>query len=189
MTSLVAESAQVRSVDVIEAFRGALARFEQRVQDALETLSGETRRAADWLEHERPAHWKEQTRLADDALQQAKLELHRCLMYPVDGERPSCREERANLKKAQTRVDYCHEKTERVKHWKRQLHHELFEYEGRIGHLRRMLETDLPRARIRLQQIVRRLDAYQIEHPPESSDTEARSKVEDSEQQDFTEKQ
>lgn len=184
----VAESAQVRSVDAIEAFRGALARFEQRAQDALEALSGETRRADDWLRDDRPAYWKEQTRLADEAVQQAKIDLNRCLMYPVADERPSCREERANLKQAQTRSDYCREKTERVKHWKRQLHHELFEYEGRIGHLRRMLETDLPRARIRLQQIVRRLDAYQIERPPESREHEGRLNPENAEPQSIAEK-
>lgn len=160
--------AQVRSVDAIEAFRGALARFEQRAQDALQTLGSEVRRADDWLQHDRPSYWKEQIRLASDVVQKAKIDLERCLMYPVSSERPACREERANLKKAQARLDYCREKTERVKYWKRQLHHELFEYEGRVGQLRRMLETDLPLARTRLQQIVRRLDAYQVEQPPES---------------------
>ncbi len=178
----MSSSAQVRSVDAIEAFRGALARFEQRAQDALEALSGETRRAADWLQHDRPAYWKEQTRLADDAVQQAKIDVQHCLMYPVADERPACREERANLRRAQTRSDYCREKNELVKHWKRQFHHELFEYEGRIGHLRRMLETELPQARTRLQQIVRRLDAYQIERPPESVEHEERLNVEDAEQ-------
>lgn len=176
----MSDSAQVRSVDAIEAFRGALARFEQRAQDAIEELSGVTRRAADWLEHDRPAHWKEQTRLADESVQQTKIELHRCLMYPVADERPSCREERANLKQAKGRADYCREKIERVKYWKRQLNHELFEYEGRISHLRRMLEDEIPKARIRLQQIVRRLDAYQIERPPESRDPDERLKGENS---------
>lgn len=162
------DHAQVRSVDAIEAFRGALARFEQRVEDALDTLRAELQRAADWLEHDRPAYWKEQSRLAAEVVQQAKIDLERCLMYPVADERPSCREERANLDQAKARLEYCREKTERVKHWKRELHHELFEYEGRVGHLRRMLEADLPLARARLQQVVPRLDAYQIERPPAS---------------------
>jgi exonuclease VII large subunit len=160
--------ARVRSVDAIEAFRGTLGRFEQRVQDALDTLRGELQRAADWLEHDRPAYWMEQSRQAAGVVQQAKIDLERCLMYPVADERPSCREERATLERAKARLEYCREKTERVKHWKRELHHELFEYEGRVGHLRRMLEADLPSARARLQQVVRRLDAYQIERPPES---------------------
>jgi exonuclease VII large subunit len=162
--------AHVHSIDAIEAFRGALARFEERVQDSLETLRAELQRATDWLQHDRPASWKEQLRLAAEGVQQAKIDLERCLMYPVADERPACREERASLDRAKARQEYCREKSERVKHWKRELHHALFEYEGRVGHLRRMLETDLPLARARLRQFVRRLDAYQIERPPESVD-------------------
>lgn len=158
--------AHVHSIAAIESFRGAIARFELRVQDALENLSGEMRRVVDWLEHDRPRHWKEQSRLASDAVHQAKINLERCLTFTVGDERPSCREEKADLKKAQLRVEYCREKSERVKHWNRELQHELFEYEGRVGQLRRMLETELPAARAKLQQIVRRLDAYQIERPP-----------------------
>ena len=161
-------SAQVRSSESIEQFRAALAKFESRAQDALDTLATELRRASNWLEHDCPAHWKRQAKLGEDAVHQAKLDLERCLIFPVAGERPACREERAALKKAQQRVEYCREKNERVKHWSRQLHHELFEYEGRIGQLQRLLETDLPKARARLQQIVRRLDEYRIEKPPSS---------------------
>ncbi|NOY28706.1 MAG: hypothetical protein GXP28_00600 [Planctomycetes bacterium] len=158
--------AQVQSVEAIEIFRGALAQFEQRAQDALELLSGELRRALDWLEHERPSYWKEQNRIAGDEIHQAKRDLQRCLAFPVADERPSCREERAILKRSQVRLEQCREKSERVRYWKRQLHHELLEYEGRIGSLQRLLEIELPAARAKLQQIVRRLDAYQIERPP-----------------------
>ena len=161
-------SAQVRSSESIEQFRGALAKFESRSQDALDALAAQLQRAIMWLEHDCPAYWKKQTKLAEDAVHQAKLDLERCLMFPVAGERPACREEKAALKKAQLRLEYCREKSERVKHWNRQLQHELFEYEGRVSHLQRLLETELPIARARLQQIVRRLDEYRIERPPSS---------------------
>ena len=160
--------AQVRSVEAIEHFRLQLAKYEQRVQSALETLTAEMQRAADWLEHDRPQHWKVQTKRAEDAVQQAKLDLERCLIFPIAGERPACREEKAVLRKARDRVDYCREKSERVRHWKRQMHHELFEYQGSVGQLKRILETELPAARAKLQQIVRRLDAYQVEKPKSS---------------------
>ncbi len=162
--------AQVQSVAEIEIFRGALARFEQQAQAALETLTGELRRATDWLQHDRPAYWREQHRLATEGVHQAKLDVERCLTFPVAGERPACREEKANLKKAQVRLEHCREKQELVKHWNCQLQHELVEYEGRIGHLRRMLETELPLAKAKLQLVVRRLDAYKIESPPTVAD-------------------
>jgi len=160
--------AQVRSVEAIERFRHQLAKFEEQVQDTLETLTAELQRATDWLKYDRLSHWKKQRKLAEDVVHQAKLDLERCLIFPIAGERPSCREERAVLKKAQQQVEYCRGKAERVQHWNRHLQHELFEYEGRIGHMRRLLENELPAARAKLQQIVRRLDEYQIESAPRS---------------------
>jgi len=162
--------AQVQSVETIENFRAALTQFEQRAQDSLENLSSELRRALDWIEHERPAYWKEQRRIASDKIHQARRDLERCQAFPIGDERPACREERANLKKSQARLDLCREKSERVQHWNRQLHHELHEYTGRVGCLKRLLESELPAARAKLQQIVRRLDAYRIERPPASVD-------------------
>ncbi len=160
-------ASQVQSVEAVDAFRSALAKFELRSQSALEALTAELRRAIAWIEYDCPAYWKQQTKLAEDQVHQLKLDLERCLIFPVAGERPSCREERSVLKKGQQRLEHCCAQSERVKHWKRNLQHELFEYQGRVGELQRMLETDLPAARVTLQQIVRRLDEYQIERPPE----------------------
>jgi len=162
--------ANVHSIAAIESFRGTLAQFESRVQNALESLSAEMRRLTDWLEHDRPRHWKEQTRNASDEVHQAKINLGRCLTFKVGDERPSCREEKAALRKAKLHVEYCHDKAERVKYWNRQLQHELCEYEGRVGHLKRLLENELPAARAKLKQIVRQIDAYRIERPPEISE-------------------
>ncbi|HCK42431.1 MAG: hypothetical protein CMJ72_11475 [Planctomycetaceae bacterium] len=162
--------AKVHSVKAIEDFRVALSRFEQRAQHALEALTAEVRRSLEWLEHDCPAYWKKQIRHSEDAVHQAKIELERCLMFPVAGERPACREQRAEFKKAQARLEYCHEKHERTKYWNRQLQHEQFEYEGRLGQLQRMLEIDLPAARSKLQSMERRLEEYRIERPPEKSE-------------------
>ncbi len=159
--------AQVRNVEAIENFRAQLAKYEERVQLSLEALTSELQRATDWLRNDRPSFWKKQTKLAEDAVHEAKMELERCLMFPtVSGERPACREERTALKKAQARLEYCREKVEKVRYWNRQIQHEMSEYSGRIGQLKRILETELPAARARLQQIVRRLDEYQIERTP-----------------------
>jgi hypothetical protein len=82
-------------------------------------------------------------------------------MFPIADERPSCYEERMALKKAQARYAYCQEKEERVRHWQRSVQHELFEYEGRISQLVRLVEVDMPQALGVLARIVRRLEEYQ----------------------------
>lgn len=160
--------AQVRSVAAIERFRASLAEFEHRVQNSLDTLSSELNRANDWLDHACPRYWQQQEKDAADAVHQAKLDLERCLIFPIAGEKPACREERAALKTAQQRQDYCREKRDMVRHWRGVLRHEQYEYEGRIGHLRRLLEVDLPAARAKLNVILRRIEGYTIERPPES---------------------
>jgi hypothetical protein len=160
--------AQVRSVAAIERFRVSLVEFEHRAQNALDELTAQLRRATDWLDSDCPAYWVHQEKAAADAVHQAKLDLERCLIFPVAGEKPACREEKAMLKAAKDRLDYCREKRQVVRHWRGILQHEAFEYLGRIGHLRRLLETDLPAARAKLELIIRRVEGYTIERPPES---------------------
>jgi hypothetical protein len=158
--------AQVRSAAAIEAFLAALAKCELAVADALEGLEAQLRRSGEWVEHDRPAHWRQQTRDAQDAAQQAKAELERCLMFPVADERPACREERAALREAEERLEYCRSKAAHVRLWRQRFQHELFEYRGRVGPLRQALETDLPQARGALRRTLERLDAYRLEGPP-----------------------
>jgi hypothetical protein len=160
--------AQVRSTQAIDVLQASLARFQQRAQAALDSLDAEIRRSAEWVEHDRPSHWRNATHEAEDAVHQAKIELERCLLFSLAGERPACREQKAALKAAQARLAYCRDKADVVKQWQRNFRHESFEYDGRVGQLRRLLEHDVPKARALLMKVLRRLDEYQIERPPEA---------------------
>jgi hypothetical protein len=161
--------AQVRSTDAVDSLSAALARFAERVQNALDALDAEMHRADDWIEHDRPGHWRTQIREAEDRVHETKLDLERCLlMTMMDGQRPACREQKAALAEAKRRLEYCREKAERVRHWQRSFRHEMFEYDGRIGQLRGLLDQQIPAARGVLAKIARRLEEYQIERPPES---------------------
>lgn len=153
--------ANVHSLESIEAVKTALSLFEERVGDALTEITAELRRMLEWLEHDRPRHWRNQLRVAMDQEHDARQALNRCLMFPIADERPSCYEERMNLKKAQARLAYCQEKSERVRHWQQVVQQELFEYEGRTSQLTRLIEADVPRAKHVLTQIIRRLEEYQ----------------------------
>jgi hypothetical protein len=152
--------ANVQSLEAIEAVRNALASFGDQVSDALTELQSEMRRVADWLQHDRPRYWRTQIRVANDGVHAAQQALHRCLMFPIAKERPSCYEERAALKKAQARLAYCQEKDERVRHWQRVVQHELFEYEGRISQLVRVVEEEVPMAMGVLAKVLRHLEEY-----------------------------
>ena len=153
--------ARVHSLTSIESVRTAMTSFVDQVGDALTELESEMRRVQEWLEHDRPRYWKTQVRLSIDQVHEAQQALHRCLMFPVANERPSCYEERAALKKAQARQAYCEEKAERVRHWQQVVQHELFEYQGRISQMVRLVEVDVPQAIGVLTKIMRHLEEYQ----------------------------
>ena len=152
--------AKVYSSESIEAVRMALMSFSEQVSDALTELSAEMRRMQEWLDHDRPRHWKVQVRKAMDAAHEAQQALHRCLMFPIGNERPSCTEERAALKKAKARLEYCQEKEDRLRHWQQTLRHEMFEYDGRISQLVRLVEIEVPQAIGVLNKILRNLEEY-----------------------------
>ncbi|TWT94755.1 hypothetical protein Pla108_36040 [Botrimarina colliarenosi] len=152
--------AQVRSFDAIQLVRDELVKFGQKSTDGIEELAAEIRRVIDWVEHDRPAYWKLRVRKAHDAVTEAKANLHRCLMYPINDEQPSCAEERAALKKAEANLVHCREKQERVRGWARTLRHELHEYEGRIAKLRTLVELDTPRAVALLDRTILSLEKY-----------------------------
>jgi hypothetical protein len=154
-------SANVRSMPAVTAAKIALGSFADQVEQALALIEVETRRVLDWLQHDRPRHWRNEIRLANDGVAAARAALQRCLMYPLNDERPSCYEEREALKQAQARLGYCEEKVERLKHWKRELEHELFQYQGRISQLVRVVEADVPEAVDLLKKLLVRLEEYQ----------------------------
>jgi hypothetical protein len=152
--------AKVYSSDAIEAVKMAMVVFVEQVSDALAELSAEMRRMQDWVEHDRPRYWKLQLRRGMDQLHEAQQALHRCLMFPIADERPSCTEERIALKKAKERFAYCEKKEDRVRYWQKTLRHEMFEYEGRMSQLLRLVEVEIPRAIGVLNRIMRNLDEY-----------------------------
>jgi hypothetical protein len=161
--------AQLRSTEAIEAFSLALARFAERVGNALDALDADVRRADGWIDHDRPAYWKKTTHEAEDSLHQAKLDLEKCLlMTTIDGQRPACREQKDAVQKAKVRLDYCREKLEVVTKWQRTFRHDSMEYRGRVGQLRRLAEQGVPNARASLAKILHQIEQYQLERPPEA---------------------
>jgi hypothetical protein len=158
-------SANVQSSEAIEAVKAALAFFKDQIEQSLATNDIEMRRVLDWLEHDRPRYWKTRVRTANDEVTAARAALTRCLMYPINDERPSCYEERAAVKKAEAQRVYCEEKAERLRHWIREVRHELFEYEGRISQVVELVEADVPLAIGVLNKLMTRLEDYQATRP------------------------
>ena len=152
--------ANVSSFEALQLVRDELVRFKQRSTDGVDELAGEIRRVIDWVEHDRPAYWKLRVRQAYDGVAEAKANLHRCQMYPLNDETPSCAEEKAALKKAQAYLAHCEEKQRRVREWVRTLRHEMHEYEGRMSQLKTLIEIDTPRTIALIERQTEALERY-----------------------------
>ena len=153
-------SAAVRSFDAIQRVRDELHRFAHQCDEALAEVEGEVLRVLDWVEHDRPAHWKERVRRAQDEVHDAKVALERCLMYPINDETPACAEEKDALKHARLRLLRCEGKQQAVREIARKLRHEMHEYKGRTAQLKRVIEVETPRAAAVLERSLAVLEKY-----------------------------
>lgn len=153
-------SARVKSVDEIQVFRVALLEFGHDAGDALGILLWEVRKVIEWIEHDRSQYWPAQVRKASDELVQARTDLERCELAIRPDDRSPCTEQKKALERAKSRLRYCEQKVETVRHWKRTLHHEINEFQGRLRKLANFLEADIPRAVAALDRILKALDHY-----------------------------
>ena len=158
---LVDSSAAVQSIDAIRELRAALVVFLHEARTGLVDVELEVRRSLQWIREQQPAHWHNQIRLRENAVNEAKNELHRARMCTLPGGgTPSCMEEKKLLERAQRRLAEAHEKLEVVARWSRTLAHEVLEYEARAAQLNNYLDATLPRASSFLTKIEAHLDAY-----------------------------
>lgn len=158
---LVDSSASVRSIDAIRELRAALVVFCHEARTGLVDVELEVRRSLQWIREQQPAHWHNQIRLRENAVNEAKNELHRARMRTLPGGgTPSCMEEKKLLDRAQRRLAEAHEKLEVVARWSRTLAHEVLEYEARAAQLNNYLDATVPRATSFLSKIETHLEAY-----------------------------
>ena len=154
-------SATVHSNDAVRDFRAALQDFCEETRAALVDVDLELRRSLEWLLEEQPAYWRNEVRKANDAVVQAKVELHRARMKTLPGGgTPSCMEERKAVDRAERQLRYSEEKVEIVREWGRVQQLEVNEYAGRASQLTGALDVTVPRATRFLDQSIGHLESY-----------------------------
>ena len=157
----MSRSAKLTSIDAVEQMSAALAVFGEEVAIALDQLDIESKRAVEWIRHDRKAYWASQVRRNRDGVSESRAELERALTYRgVADQRPSCREERADLEKARRRLRVSEEKIDAVLHWTHAIDHEVLELAGGMSQLAQWLQADLPRAQGVLKRLAATLEAY-----------------------------
>jgi len=157
--------ARVTSLDALRDWKLALTKFKETAQDALVGAELAARRAFDWLDDQQK-FWQVEVRRREDQLHQVKGELWRKKNMPILEKHPDCTMEEKAVRKALARLDEAHGKLATTKRWRPLLQRAVDEYAGDGRQLASMLEADLPRALVRLEQKIAALERYLAVAPP-----------------------
>lgn len=159
-------SAHVASLAVLRSFKAALINFMEESRDALLMLNMELQRAGDWLQHDRPRHWKHQVTVGWTRVSEARVELELCQMRKVDGQATGCQDEKKALEKAKRDVRHAEEMIEVVRGWCQKMQRETLDYEAHLSHVEAACDIDVPKALAALERIISSLEAYSAVQAP-----------------------
>jgi hypothetical protein len=152
--------ANVRSIPALADFRAALVTFGDSARRALDEVRMEVQRGLMWITDEQPIFWKGEQQRSWDLVAEKRNELDQCERKALDGQRPTCYQERKALEAAKRYVRFVEEKIDTVRAWGRRLVTETSEYEGQVSGFRDLLEIELPRAVALLERMIGSLEAY-----------------------------
>ena len=148
--------ADVQAIDALQDWHNAVVLFREEALDALANINLEVRRAYDWVDEEARA-WKQEARLAEQEVVQAKAELNRKKTPNFAGRIPDTSVEEENLARAKARLRFAEDQIDVCRKWAVRLPKLVSEeYEGPSRRMGNFLEADLP---VALAQLAARIEA------------------------------
>ena len=170
--------AKVTSTDAVQRMATALDCFKEQSTAALDNLQMELQRALDWIRHDRKEFWDQEVRRGRDRVAEARADLERRRTFHSIGDyQPACREEKMALEKAKRRLRVAEEKVEVVRRWRRNVEHELTEFQGAVNQLASWLQSEEPRAAADLKRMIAALESYVALSTPAAERVPARQGV------------
>jgi hypothetical protein len=161
----MSSSANVRSLEAVRQFRVAVLKFAEDATAAIEMVRQQSHRALEWIDHDRPSFWKNETRRCFDDVAEKRSHLAKRQQISVGGRRPSCIEEKNALQRAKRRLDTAVEMNRSVRQWSVKIHRAADIYATRIARLDRILVHDIPQLVALLERIITTLEAYATSAP------------------------
>ncbi len=159
----------IRDVDVLLDLLNGLARLGEGFAATVEELRATLLRVDQWIRLDRPVYWKQQLRLAEQALNAALDSLQQKQSTTRPGERPPASEAQKRVALAKQRVKLCHEKTQACRRHLLRLEQVINELAGPLAEIDEIAGNDVPRAMAELKQLIKILDAYSGPQPDASS--------------------
>jgi hypothetical protein len=162
----MSDSANVRSIEAIAAFRVALTNFSEDARNALGATDMEIRRMRDWLQRDQLVYWQGQIKRRNELLSIARTELHRRRLQASNSDAISDTEQKENLRVAQRRLEEAEQKVALIKRLVPVFEHATSEYRSASQPLGDTLTGSLINSLSLLARVVTSLESYLAVAPP-----------------------
>lgn len=153
----MADKAQIRSVDALEAFRLRLIQYVEKSTHVLDEVGSELKRTRAWLEDRQKPYWEHQVRLRHRALEEAQHAAFSAKLSPLRG---AGDQQQVAVQRARRAFREAEEKLRCVKLWCRRYQSEVEPHGRDVERLRTVLDQDLQKAAAHLDRLVHVLDEY-----------------------------
>ena len=117
-------------------------------------------RAASHFSEDRPRYWKQQTQLAERALNEAKESLAQKRAATRPGDRPTATEALSKVHQMELRLQHCELKRKQAKAWSIEISHQCDQLLGPLADVAEHCEFLLPAAANELRQMITELEKY-----------------------------
>lgn len=163
----MAKQASIKSIEAVREFKTALTEFLDRGRVAMSSANAEVQKTMDWLKYDQMSYWQRQARKCEQDLNEARVNLYRKQLGPVDQQQPH-REEKELYERAKRRLERARQQIEKVQYWIRVFEREATIYRGQVQPMGTILEYHVPSGLMKLEQAVVGLERYLALQAPNS---------------------
>ncbi len=167
----MADHADVRSLERLEAFHERCIHFRVQLLKEVENLQTELRRLTQWIDGEATNYWQEQLTGAGRRLVECQDALVRCMSYVREDERRPCSEEKKRVRRAQQRRTLCEQQLKTMRAASGAWEREITKANTKLQRCRDLSESDLLVAINHLAGQIERLREYASLKSPALSST------------------
>lgn len=156
------ETSDVRSIDSLRLLRIAIGNLGHDWDLALQQIRFAMHRIAEHFSSTMPAHWKQQTRIADRKLAEARDNFSRQQSTSSDTKAPGLTEAKRRVQLAQRRLTMCEEKLRLAAKIAIQVERACQELAGPMAEVAGHVDTTLPNAAVHLAELIGHLERYAL---------------------------
>lgn len=150
----------VKSIESLEDFHAGLTRLSSGWEDSVQEIRMLIQRAEAYFSEDRPRYWREQTRIAERELNEAKDSLAQKRAAARPGDRPPATEASRKVQMIERRLRDCELKQRQAKAWSIEISHQCNQLLGPLADLAEHCEHTLPAGARELRQLINELEKY-----------------------------